>query len=135
MATDTVSRVRQAAKLAVVLLVLAPLLVRLGFVSADLVPRVAPELLVQAAGLGLAVVAVALLVRQKRRSRGQSPSEGFRERAAKRPRERPDDREVEGSGEVYAPYAYNEQQRARREGERIRQRAEEIAEADREARR
>jgi hypothetical protein len=35
---------------------------------------------------------------------------------------------------VYAPYAYNEQQAARREGERIRKRAEEIAETEREAR-
>jgi hypothetical protein len=35
---------------------------------------------------------------------------------------------------VYAPYAYNNQQEARREGERIRNRAEEVADAERDAR-
>jgi hypothetical protein len=126
MASETISRVRQAAKLAVAVLVLSPLLVRWGFVSADLLPRVGPELLVRAAGLAVVAVVLGLLVRQKRRSRGRSPSEGFAER--------PEDRQVEGSGEVYAPYAYNEQQAARREGRRIRERAEEVAETDREAR-
>lgn len=126
MATDTTSRLRQAAKLAVALLVVSPLLVQWGFVSADLVPRVAPELLIRAAGLGLVVVVVGLLVRQKRRARGQSPSRGFPERT--------EDWDGEGSGEAYAPYAYNNQQRARREGERIRERAEEIADAERETR-
>ncbi|MFC7079807.1 hypothetical protein [Halorussus caseinilyticus] len=126
MASDTASRLRQAAKLAVVLLVLSPLVVRWGLVGTDLFPRVGTDLLVRAAGLGVLLAVVALLIRQKRRSRGRSPSDGFAER--------PEDRQVEGSGEVYAPYAYNEQRAAHREGERIRERAEEVARTDREAR-
>jgi membrane protein implicated in regulation of membrane protease activity len=132
MATDWRSRLRQAAKLAVVLLIVGPVLVQWGLLGIDLAPAAEflPEtdaaLLVRLAGLALVLLVLAALVRQKRRSRGKQSSQRAPEQAA--------DRQVEGSGEVYAPYAYNEQQAARREGERIRKRAEEIAETEREAR-
>ncbi|WP_137285194.1 hypothetical protein [Halorussus salinisoli] len=129
MATKATSRLRQAVKLAVVLLVVAPVLVQWGFVgadfasAADLVPSVDAALLVRLGGLAVLSVVVALLVGQKRRSRGQRSSADAPEEA--------EDRRVEGSGETYAPYAYNNQQKARREGERIRERAEDIVDADR----
>jgi hypothetical protein len=129
MATDIRSRLRQAAKLAIVLLVVGPLLVQWGFVGMDLAPSVAfvpsvdADLLVRLGGLGLVLLVLAVLVRQKRRTRGQQASESAPEED--------EDRTIEGSGEVYAPYAYNNQQAARRESERIRDRAEEIAEAER----
>ncbi|PSQ47516.1 hypothetical protein BRD15_07020 [Halobacteriales archaeon SW_6_65_15] len=136
MATD-VSRVRQAAKLAVVLLVVGPLLVQLGFVGVELAPSVAfvpsvdADLLVRLVGLGFVLLVLVVLVRQKRRSRGQQASDGTPEQPEGQRGQR--DQRVEGSGEVYAPYAYNNQQAARRESERIRDRAEEIAEAERDA--
>ena len=129
MATDIRSRLRQAAKLAIVLLVVGPLLVQWGFVGMDLAPSVAfvpsvdADLLFRLGGLGLVLLVLAVLVRQKRRTRGQQASESAPEED--------EDRTIEGSGEVYAPYAYNNQQAARRESERIRDRAEEIAEAER----
>jgi hypothetical protein len=136
MATD-VSRVRQAAKLAVVLLVVGPLLVQLGFVGVELAPSVAfvpsvdADLLVRLVGLGFVLLVLVVLVRQKRRSRGQQASDGTPEQPEGQRGQR--DQRVEGSGEVYAPYAYNNQPAARRESERIRDRAEEIAEAERDA--
>jgi hypothetical protein len=136
MATD-VSRVRQAAKLAVVLLLVGPLLVQLGFVGVELAPSVAlvssvdADLLVRLVGLGFVLLVLVVLVRQKRRSRGQQASDGTPEQPEGQRGQR--DQRVEGSGEVYAPYAYNNQQAARRESERIRDRAEEIAEAERDA--
>lgn len=130
MATNT-SRVRQVIELVVVLLVVGPVLVQWGFIGMDLAPSVGvvpnadADLLVRLGGLALVVLVLGALVRQKRRSRGQQASEDAPEEDS--------DRCVEGSGEVYAPYAYNNQQAARRESERIRDRAEEIAEAERDA--
>lgn len=147
MATDGSSRVRQAAKLAIVLLVVTPVLVQWGFVGADLVPaadlapQIDADLLVRLGGLGLMFLVLVALVRQKRRTRGQQASERAPEEAADRQVEQTgveqtggERSRVEGSGEPHAPFAYNNQQQARREGERIRNRAEEIIESDRESR-
>ena len=125
MATDAASRLRQAAKLIVALLVVGPALVQFGFVGSELVPSVEPALLVRLAGFAVVLAVGYLLVRQKRRTRGRRPTEGAPER--------PEDRQVEGSGEVYAPYAYNNQQEARRETDRIRERAERVSESERDA--
>lgn len=127
MTTSAIAWLWQAARIAVVLLILAPLLVRWEFVSADLVPTVDGTILVRALGLGIVLLAFALLVRQKHRSRGRRPTEGAPER--------PGDRQVEGNGEVYAPSADNSRREARREGDRIRERAEEVRENDRGRRR
>src|SRR6056297_467502 len=133
MATDATSRFRQVAKLGVVLLFLGPLLVRWGFVGADLFPTgfppsVSSDLLVRLVGLALVVGVLGLLVRQKHSSRGQHSTDAAEE-AADRKREQ--NRRVEGSGEADPSYAYNNQQQARREGERIRDRGEEIAAVER----
>lgn len=141
MVTDTTSRLRQAVKLAVVLLVVGPLLAQWGVIGTDLVPTISTELLVRVAGLAIVAVILGLVVRQKRGSRGQRSSVDAPEEAEERQVEerrveesgRADGRQVEGSGEVYAPYAYNNQQQARREGKRIQERAEEISSADRDA--
>jgi hypothetical protein len=140
MATDATSRFRQVAKLGVVLLFLGPLLVRWGFVGADLLPAglvptgfppsVSSDLLVRLVGLALVVGVLGLLVRQKRSSRGQHSTDAAEE-AADRKREQT--RRIEGSGEADPSYAYNNQQQARREGERIRDRGEEIAAVERDA--
>ena len=124
MATDAASRWRWAARLLFLLLVLAPLFVQLGALGDDL-PALDAAGVVRARGFGVVLATVVLLIWQKRRSRGR--------RVDDTP-ERREDRKTAGTGEVYAPYAYNNQQRARREGERIRERAEEISDADREAR-
>lgn len=125
MATDVTSRWRWAARLLFLLLVLAPLFVQFGGALGDDLPALDAALVVRTLGFGVVLATVVLLVLQKRRSRGR--------RVGDAP-ERREDRKTEGTGEVYAPYAYNNQQRARREGERIRERAEEISDADREAR-
>jgi hypothetical protein len=125
MATDRTSGWRRALHLLVLLLVLLPGIVPLARLFDGLTVAFDAGTLVRLAG-PLAVIAVlALLVAQKRRSRGREVAD---------PPDRRADREIEGTGEAYAPYAYNEQQRARREGERIQERAAEIAEADRERR-
>jgi membrane protein implicated in regulation of membrane protease activity len=125
MAAEQSGRLRQIAKLLVALIVVGPLLVQLGFLGAEVAWTPDSETLVQLARLAIVGGVLALLVRQKRGSRGQQ--------ASKRAPEQAEDRTVEGSGEVYAPYAYNNQQEARREGERIRNRAEEVADAERDA--
>lgn len=135
MASDGTSRWQLALRLLFVALFVVPLVAQLFAVGAGVAESLGvgvPDFASldsttagQAVGLAVAVVIVVLLVRQKRRSRGQRPSED--------PPEQAGDRTVEGSGEVYAPYAYNNQQAARRESRRIRNRAEEIAEAERDA--
>ncbi|WP_435175100.1 hypothetical protein [Halorussus sp. AFM4] len=100
MASGATSRLRQIAKLGVVALVVGPLLVRWGFVGADLVPRVSSELpalavpselLARAVGLLVVAVVVGLLVRQKRSVRGQRSSADASEWNA--------DRQIDGSEE------------------------------------
>ncbi len=140
MATDATSRFRQAAKLGVVFLFLGPLLVRWGFVGADLLPvglvsgdrlpTASSDLLVRLVGLALVVGVLGLLVRQKRSSRGQHSTDAAEEAADRKIEQ---NRRVEGSGEADPSYAYNNQQQARREGERIRDRGEEIAAVERDA--
>lgn len=128
MATDATSRWRWAARLLFLLLVLAPLFAQFGDALGGLpVPDATLDaaLVVRALGFAVVLAVFALLIRQKRRSRGRNVDDAP---------ERREDRKTEGTGEVYAPYAYNNQQQARREGDRIRERAEEIADADREAR-
>lgn len=129
MANGGPSRLWQVVKLAVVLLIVGPLLVRWGFVGANFVPRVGPgllptldsALLVRLMGLGIVLLVALLLVQQKRRSRGQQGSEDAPEQAS--------DRRVERTEEVY-----DNQQEARREAERIQERADRITEWEREAR-
>lgn len=125
MATDATSRWGWALRLLFVVLVLVPVLVQFGGVFGFDPLAVDSALVVRALGLGVVLGVVALLFLQKRRSRGQ--------RVRDAP-EQAEDRETEGTGEVYSPYAYNNQQKAKREGERIRRRAEEVSEADRDAR-
>ena len=140
MATDATSRFRQTAKLGVVLLFLGPLLVRWGFVGADLLPTgpvpsdllppVSSGLLVRLAGLALVAGVLGLLVRQKRSSRGQHSTDAAEEAADRKIEQT---RRVEGSGEADPSPAYNDHQQARRESGRIRDRGEEFAAADRDA--
>ena len=133
MAADTISRWRWVVRLLVLLVVLAPLVVQFGGATSDVLlafdatldAAIDAALVVRALGFAVVLVILVLLIRRKRRSRGRNADDAP---------EQPAKRETEGTGEVYAPYAYNNQQRARREGERIRERAEEIAAADREAR-
>lgn len=125
MATDDTARWRRVFYLLAFVVVLVPALVPFAELVGSLPVALDGAALVRLAGLGAALAVLALLVRQKFRSRGREV-EGAPETRA--------DRETEGTGEVYAPYAYNSQRRAQREGERIRERAEEIAEAERDAR-
>lgn len=125
MATDATSRWRWTVRLVFLLLVLAPLFLQFGGALSDGLPALDAAPVVRALGFGVVLAVVVLLIRQKRRSRGRRVDDAP---------ERREDRKTEDTGEVYAPYAYNNQQRARREGERIRERGEEIADADREAR-
>ncbi|WP_135852868.1 hypothetical protein [Halorussus salinus] len=140
MATDATPRLRQAVTLGVVFLFLGPLLVQWGFAGADLLPTalvpsdllptVSSDLLVRLVGLALVVGVLGLLVRQKHSSRGQHSTDAAEEAADRKIEQ---NRRVEGSGETDPSYAYNNQQQARREGERIRDRGEEIAAVERDA--
>lgn len=124
MVIDATSRRRWAARLLFLLLVLVPLFVQFGGTLGDDLPALDAALIVRTLGFGVVLTIAVLLIRQKRRSRGRQVDDAA---------ERPEDRETDGTGEVYAPYAYNNQQEARREGERIRKRAEESSEAERDA--
>jgi membrane protein implicated in regulation of membrane protease activity len=142
MATDSTSRLQVAFRLLFVFLVVAPLVVQSVAVGRDVlgpfavellgpgafeVPSLDPTTTVQTVGLAVVAVVALLLVRQERGSRGQQPSDGAPGKS--------EDRDVKGSGEVYAPDAYRDQHAARRESKRIQNRAEEIAEAERDAHR
>ena len=105
MATDATSRLRQVVKLGVVALVVGPLLVRWGFVGADLVPgissalpalAVSSELLAQAVGLLVVAAVVGLLVRQKRNARGQRSSADAGEWHADRKIDASEERDASG---------------------------------------
>lgn len=126
MATDSSSRWRWAFRLLVLALVVVPIAAQWAGSRSAVADVLDAATLVRIVGLGVVALVVLAFVGQKRRSRGQEASD--------RAPERTDDRRVEGSGEVYAPYAYNNQQAARRESERIRNRAEEIAETERDRR-
>jgi len=125
MATDGASRWGWAFRLLFLLLVVVPVAAPFVDTLDGLAVAFDAALLVRLTGLGAVIAVLGLLVLQKRWSRGREVADAPERRA---------DRETEGTGEVYAPYAYNNQQQARREGERIRERAEEIVEADRDAR-
>jgi len=125
MATDRASPWRRALHLLVLLVVLLPGIVPLARLFDELPVALDAGTLVRLTGLVAVLAVLGALVLQKRRARGREGADAPEQRT---------DREIEGTGEVYAPYAYNEQQQARREGERIRERAADIAEADREAR-
>ncbi|NHN59447.1 MULTISPECIES: hypothetical protein [Halorussus] len=105
MATSATSRLRQLVKLGVVALVVGPLLVRWGFVGADLVPAISSELpalavssglVVRAVGLTLVAVVVGLLVRQKRSARGQRSSADASEWDADRQIDASEERDASG---------------------------------------
>lgn len=142
MPNDATSRRRWAFRLLFLVLVVVPLVTQWVAAGANVVGSLDlgafgtlfdRATVVRAVGCGVVVVVALLLVRQKRRSRGQQVEEGASEGTPEQRTKGSAGREVEGSGEVYAPYAYNNQQAARRESERIRNRAEEIAEAERDA--
>lgn len=117
MATDSPSPVRSLLWILVVTLVLVPVV--LPWLNGDVVPELDSDQVVRFVGLGVAVFVLCWLVLQKRRTRGIDDNEG----------------RVEGSGESYENYAYNEQQAARREGERIRDEGERLSELERRTKR
>ncbi|WP_135806988.1 hypothetical protein [Halorussus marinus] len=125
MATDDTSRLGWAFRLLFLVLVVVPVAVPFADAVEALPVALDTALLARLTGAGAVLAVLAVLVTQKRRARGREVTDSPEHRR---------DREPEGTGEVYAPYAYNNQQRARREGERIRERAAEVAEADREGR-
>ncbi|WP_158056209.1 hypothetical protein [Halorussus halophilus] len=113
MGTDAPSPVRTLLWLLVIGLVLVP--VAMPWLNGDFLPELDGGQLVRFVGLGVTVFVLLWLIWQKRRTRGIDNNEG----------------RVEGSGESYENYAYNEQQAARREGERIHNEAERLSELDR----
>ena len=123
MATDGPSRWRLAGRVLLLALLLVPVAVQWLGVGDGIVPAFDAGSVVRLLGLGAILLVLGLLVVQKRRTRGQQPS-------ADAPEE-DEDRQVEGTGEVYAPYAYNSQLEAKRESERIERRADRIADSDR----
>lgn len=126
MANERASPWQWAFRLLFLALVIVPIVAQWVGPRMEIVGLLDSATLVRVTGLSVVVLMLLLLVGQKRRSRGQRASESAPESS--------DDRQVEGSGEVYAPYAYNNQQQARRESKRIQNRAEEISEAERKGR-
>jgi membrane protein implicated in regulation of membrane protease activity len=111
MSTDGTSTFRWVVRLLFVAALLVPVLGPwLGVAD---VPEVGSETLVRLVGLVVVSLAAAMLVRQKRRRRGQET-----------------DTDVEGSGDQYHTYAYTSQTDAAKEGDRITEEAERLAEAD-----
>ena len=111
MPTDGTSKFRWVVRLLFVAALLVPVLGPwLGVVD---VPEIGNETLVRLVGLVVVSLAAAMLVRQKRLRRGQET-----------------DTDVEGSGDQYYTYAYTSQTDAAKEGDRITEEAERLAEAN-----
>ncbi|USZ67886.1 hypothetical protein NGM10_14275 [Halorussus salilacus] len=94
MATEGTSRGQWAVRLLFLGLVLAPLALQFGGALGDDLPAPDAAVVVRALGLGVVLGIVALLVLQKRRSRGQK---------ARDAPERPGDRETEGTARPRGP--------------------------------
>lgn len=114
MATDGTSKLRWVVRLLFVVALLAPVVV--PWVGIAEIPDLGTGTLVRLVGLVVITLAAAVLIRQKRLSRGQKT-----------------DTDVEGTGDEYYRYAYTSQTDAAKEGNRITEEAERLAEADRDA--
>ncbi|WP_276301745.1 hypothetical protein [Halorussus lipolyticus] len=112
MPTDGTSKLRWGLRLLFVVALLAP--VAVPWLGIAQIPDLGSETLVRLVGLVVVSLAGAVLVRQKRLRRGQSR-----------------ETDVEGSGDQYHTYAYTSQTDAAKEGDRITDEAERLAEADR----
>jgi hypothetical protein len=116
MATESVSKLRWVGRLLFVVALLAPVV--LPWLGIAEIPELETGTLVRLVGLAVVTLAAAVLVRQKRLSRGQDA-----------------ETEVEGTGDEYYRYAYTSQTDAAKEGDRITEEAERLADADRDANR
>jgi hypothetical protein len=116
MTTDGTSKLRWVVRLLFVVALLVPVVVPwLGIAE---LPDIGTGTLVRLVGLVIVALAAGVLVRQKRLSRGQEI-----------------DPDVEGTGDEYYRYAYTSQTEAAKEGDRITEEAERLAEQDRDANR
>jgi hypothetical protein len=116
MATESVSKLQWVGRLLFVVALLAPVV--LPWLGIAEIPELETGTLVRLVGLAVVTLAAAVLVRQKRLSRGQDA-----------------ETEVEGTGDEYYRYAYTSQTDAAKEGDRITEEAERLADADRDANR
>lgn len=116
MATGGTSKLRWGLRLLFAGALLAPVVVPwLGIAE---IPEVGSGTLVRLVGLAVVALAAAALVRRKRRSREQGQQT---------------DPDVEGTGDEYYRYAYTSRTDAAKEGDRITEEAERLAEAERDA--
>ena len=114
MGTDGTSKLRWVVRLLFAVALLAPVVVPwLGIAE---IPEPETGTLVRLVGLLIVTLAAAVLVRQKRLNRGQEA-----------------DTDVEGTGDEYYRYAYTSQTDAAKEGDRITEEAERLAEVNRSA--
>jgi hypothetical protein len=114
MATDGTSKLRWVVRLLFVIALLAPAV--LPWVGITEIPELGTGTLVRLVGLVVITLAGAVLVHQKRLSRGQKT-----------------EADVEGTGNEHYRYAYTSQTDAAKEGDRITEEAERLVETERDA--